>query len=357
MPIARLPDELRSRVVAAIRSLPNVDVAAMRRAYLHGALDNLGLPGMTEFAPVDILNTIQYLDKIGTLEDGRWPVLVLLQHVAELVPPGALGAQVRQLERDVAAHYSERSSPPLAAALPANVELEALVGLDDRLPFSFLERACQIARSVGLLLVHPRSGPPSAGTAWLLTPRHIITNWHVVSCLQPGLAEGAMRELAQTASVRFDFLDDVRVGEATTGLGWVTGDEQLDFAILALREPTSGRTPLRIQRSPALKGHRLNIAQHPLAGPLSFAIRENDFVASPSPALIHYLCDTEPGASGAPVCNDHWEVVALHHASRAVNVQINGRVYSTHNEGILMGPILEKLTPELRASLTEAPQR
>ncbi len=28
---------------------------------------------------------------------------------------------------------------------------------------------------------------------------------------------------------------------------------------------------------------------------------------------VQYLTDTLPGSSGAPVCNEHWQVVALHH--------------------------------------------
>ena len=40
----------------------------------------------------------------------------------------------------------------------------------------------------------------------------------------------------------------------------------------------------------------------------------NFFVRTVNTHFIRYQTDTEEGASGSPVCNDHWEVVALHHA-------------------------------------------
>jgi len=61
--------------------------------------------------------------------------------------------------------------------------------------------------------------------------------------------------------------------------------------------------------------------QHPGGQPKQIAVRDSQIVAlSKEDALaidlenfIHYTTDSEPGSSGAPVFNDQWQVVALHH--------------------------------------------
>lgn len=95
-------------------------------------------------------------------------------------------------------------------------------------------------------------------------------------------------------------------------------DKHLDYAILQLAETSkvADRFSLRIVRQqPQLeRSSRLNIVQHSGGGPLRYAIRNNFFVRNVNTHFIRYQTDTEEGASGSPVCNDNWEVVALHHA-------------------------------------------
>lgn len=349
MPIIALNDQLRKDLQRLLLALPNIDVQSMRRAYLHGAFSDLALPGITEFAAADVMQTIRYLDKVGTLEGGRWPVLMLVDQVVDVLPGGALKAEVEQLRRRIELYYATRAQPEVAAsAVPDTGHLEAIVDEDDRLPYTFVETALSVAKAVAIISVHPRGSSPSSGTCWLLTPEHIITNWHVVACLQPGLGEARMRSNLEGAVVRFDYLDSRRLGEPAGTLSWVCGSETLDFAVLALPSPQASRSPLAVSRARVEKGKKLNVVQHPLGRPLSFAIRENDYVASPSPHLVQYLSDTEPGSSGSPVCDDAWNVVALHHAAREVDVVVKNRHYTLLNEGISMAAILEALPRAVR---------
>jgi endonuclease G len=48
-----------------------------------------------------------------------------------------------------------------------------------------------------------------------------------------------------------------------------------------------------------------------------FAIRENQCVEDRDPDVIWYMSDTAQGSSGAPVLNDSFQVVALHHSGVA----------------------------------------
>lgn len=53
-------------------------------------------------------------------------------------------------------------------------------------------------------------------------------------------------------------------------------------------------------------------------------------VKSIIPPYLLYTIDTMPGSSGAPVFNDLWEVVTLHHAWDPV---------ANHNEGVMVSRI------------------
>ena len=94
-------------------------------------------------------------------------------------------------------------------------------------------------------------------------------------------------------------------------------DSNLDYAILKLKEE-SGRRPLPIcGREVSVKsGERVpvNIIQHPYGGIKKLAIR-NNLAVKTYEMNIAYFTDTDGGSSGSPVCNDAWEVVALHKAS------------------------------------------
>ena len=52
--------------------------------------------------------------------------------------------------------------------------------------------------------------------------------------------------------------------------------------------------------------------------------------------LIQYVTTAAGGSSGSPCFSDDWKVVALHHAQQA-------RAFGSIREGILMGPILERI--------------
>lgn len=251
--------------------------------------------------------------------------------------------------------------------------LERLVGARDIMPVSFLERGLRAARAVcRVRLGDTRGAPPDFGTAFLVAPGVVLTNHHVI------------RDQESAANALFEF--DVEVD-----LNWVerprrvfTGqpralfwtDPMLDVTIVALapvaHEGTPvteyGFLPLMPHSGKAVPGEYVSIIQHPAGGPKQVVVRENQVVRPqeglPGEAFLYYRADTEPGSSGAPVFNDQWDVVAVHHlavqARDASGIPLNrdGRPWSSEqgddaklilmNEGVRISAVFRALREEAR---------
>jgi V8-like Glu-specific endopeptidase len=102
---------------------------------------------------------------------------------------------------------------------------------------------------------------------------------------------------------------------------------------------------------PKLKTNRLihnaslrlavNIVQHPRGDPKRVALR-NNLVSGADETSIRYFTDTDVGSSGSPVCDDRWQVVAIHRgAQRAENVNYKGKGSAYVNFGTQMQAVLD----------------
>jgi len=76
------------------------------------------------------------------------------------------------------------------------------------------------------------------------------------------------------------------------------------------------------------------IIQHPNGGLKQITLTANQVVKVSAPYIL-YTTYTMRGSSGAPVFNDLWQVIAIHHAG----IGPRDRVRSFTNEGILMSSI------------------
>jgi endonuclease G, mitochondrial len=203
---------------------------------------------------------------------------------------------------------------------------ERLIGISDLCSINFLSRGLAAAKSVARIRVRQTSGFGEwYGTGFLAAPGLLLTNHHVLRSMDE----------AALAVVEFDFEHDVHGVESTRRVFNVTPsrlfftDAELDCTFVALA-PRSfegmpldefGHLPLIPQSGKAIDGEWLTMIQHPGGQPKQIAIRDSQVVAlsqedvlSVDPNIfIHYTTDSEPGSSGAPVFNDQWQVVALHH--------------------------------------------
>lgn len=261
---------------------------------------------------------------------------------------------------------------------PAGTELEQIIHRDDLLAYTWLTGAFEAGKAVarltvpryeaGQAIVNPGSGRPVLyrGTGWLIGPQHLITNHHVVNARsesEPDAAEPDLRLQAQHTTVQFDYDCEGAEGE-TAGVeelaAWSVRDAQppLDFAILKLNAPSS-RRPLTL--APSVLAHVIgaifpaNIIQHPQGNPKALGIR-NNLVSSLEPWEVRYFTDTMQGSSGSPVCNDAWQVIALHRATKFLNVALNfqGKTTAWVNRGVRIDRLVEHLkqnTPALWAEI------
>jgi len=217
--------------------------------------------------------------------------------------------------------------PPTASTMFETLafRLEQIVGSNNLRPAFWLEEGAARSRSVCKIDASGidfkgRSGSWS-GTGFLVAPGILCTNHHVLNS----------KDVALRARALFDFsaLPDggVRPVSAfrlrpdllfwTSGVVMADGNGGLDVTFVAVEgDPgaTFGTIPLLRQSFAVAHSDKLNIIQHPAGRLKEVALRDNEIVFQDS-RVVHYRSDTETGSSGAPVFNDGWELVAIHHAS------------------------------------------
>ena len=224
------------------------------------------------------------------------------------------------------------TSLPDPAQLPEVTKHQVIVGRDDMVDFGFLSRALTAGRSVarivmpkfdaGAQVMLPNGQPwVGRGTAWIIAPQLVITNWHVIndrSDGEPDADEGDFQQQAKGSTVEFDF-DEVTADKKIVDVdALIHASKALDYAILRLAsEP--GRAPIALNadrvKMTATSYLAVNIIQHPRGEPKRIAFRNNLLTAADE-LLMRYFTDTDFGSSGSPVCDDNWRVVALHRGSK-----------------------------------------
>lgn len=200
------------------------------------------------------------------------------------------------------------------------LELEGIIDQDDSVWLSFFSRGLTASRAVGRVVRAPKHQPVTpVGTGVLISARLLLTNNHVVP--DPDEATGMCVELG------YEFNDDGKERRFDTcqldpAACWFT-DEELDFTVVAVTDLRGkapgekyGAVPLIEQTGKVLKGETLNVIHHPGGDRKRVSIRENRMVAEDE-LWLRYTSDTRAGSSGAPVFNDQWEMVALHHGGVA----------------------------------------
>ena len=202
---------------------------------------------------------------------------------------------------------------------------ERILGRSDLNSINFLDRGRRAAAAVCRIKLPVDGGGTNFGTGFIAGARLLITNNHVL----------ASREEASQAEAEFDYEHDldgilresVQFNLNPDDIFYTNVDLDVTFvAIVPFAENGTpleryGRLPLLPVSGKAVPGEWVSIIQHPGSQPKQIAIRSSEILeldAKKVPGVnfenfIHYSTDTEPGSSGAPVFNDQWQVVAIHH--------------------------------------------
>ena len=213
--------------------------------------------------------------------------------------------------------------PPVAGAEPSPpspdlIGLERLIGVSNFIDARFLQVGVAVARTVARIVVKEASGLIlEYGTGFLVAPRLLLTNHHVLET--PAQAAASAAEFGYEQDLTGRVQVGTRFGFDPATL-FVT-DPALDYTLVAVQPNNEdgatldglGWSRLVGQEGKAIKGEFVNIIQHPGGQPKALALRDNQLV-DVLERFVHYHTDTAPGSSGAPVYNDQWEVIALHHS-------------------------------------------
>ncbi|TYO64126.1 hypothetical protein FXV83_23965 [Bradyrhizobium hipponense] len=230
----------------------------------------------------------------------------------------------------------------------------------DFVDVAFFERGRRAARAVARIIT---TDGAAVGTGFLISPHLLMTNNHVIGSTQD--AAGLLAEFDYERDINGVMLQATRFAFDTKACFLTNDQDNLDYTVLALGRRVTGTKELAsfgyIPVSSARNKHQLgdfvNILQHPDGRPKEAVVRENQLVARTGTTLA-YVADTEPGASGSPVCNVLWALVALHHwgsPHRELTDESGKEIAKTVNEGIRASSIYTDMST-LRSTLDPSAQ-
>ena len=302
------------------------------------------------------------LNDVVRLEDNSVPLSQFLQNGAtQLRLMGRTEAETFEgIANRIGNKVQGLGTLPEPLTLPEITKNEAIIHQDDMVRFDFLAGGIAVGHSVARLFV-PRYQDGAQvfiehnrpwlmkGTGWMIGPRLLVTNHHVVNAREDGEPDASstdfLRQGAETI-VDFDYDDDKAQPRIIQASKVEFANKQLDYAILGLAEDSQCAT-LTLSLAPfkftAATYLPVNIIQYPRGGPKKVAMR-NNLVSGGDAETIRYFTDTDFGSSGAPVCDDTWKVIALHRGARYTKgVKFQGKETAYVNFGTQISTVLGDL--------------
>lgn len=209
----------------------------------------------------------------------------------------------------------------------SGIDLERIIQGNELLPVNYLSRGVLAADAVCRISVSEEIGGSGKwGTGFMITPDLLLTNHHVISSIQE--AERSTIEFRHERGSDGRFRDSQHFSLDPDATFKTSATEQLDYTIVAVKPSSDDGTTsitefgfLRLASSThkISQNEFVSIIQHPDGKEKHVSLRENRVLKIGAAAgdreniFLWYATDTAPGASGAPVFNDQWQVVALHH--------------------------------------------
>jgi endonuclease G len=235
--------------------------------------------------------------------------------------------------------------------VPAENSIEKIIGARSNLKrLAWLGRGLEVGRGVCRIYI---SG--NLATGFLIAPGLLVTNNHVIPDEETAAGKDVQIQFNYEETMKGDILP-VQSYKLDTSVFVTSPVDKLDCTICGI--DTSSGPPLSQwafleleTRRKAEVGEHVTIIQHPAGGVKQIAIAANQ-VVNIFEQRIHYTTDTMPGSSGSPVFDDHWKVIAIHHAGGDLTASERGdRIFA--NEGIAIFDIAA--APEFKPYMRPAP--
>jgi len=203
---------------------------------------------------------------------------------------------------------------------PTNFAYERAIGKNDAVYSNFVDLLCEAKRKVGRIVVKRGAEHLGYATGFMISPNLLITNWHVFPD----------KDSVDDSVVQFDYELDmegnpkVPITFKLDAKKFFYAFQALDYCLLGVEvnDITNAHTinemgfiylDPTIGKLGNLGEEVLNIVHHPGGEHKQLSIRENTFTKITA-TTIWYKSDTAQGSSGAPVFNDQWQLVGLHHS-------------------------------------------
>ena len=196
---------------------------------------------------------------------------------------------------------------------------ERVIKGDDTLDANYLEKGLRASKAVCRINIVSQEGDEGFGTGFLIAPNILITNNHVLPDKNYATYSYAEFDYEKGAN---DLPLPVKVFRFNAAQLFYT-NEELDYTIVWVESIATdglgqlgefGFLKLNSNLGKTKEGNYVSIIQHPDGKMKKVALRANQVTNLSMPKFIRYVTDTKSGSSGAPVFNDKWEAVAVHHA-------------------------------------------
>ncbi len=211
--------------------------------------------------------------------------------------------------------------PPYAARilemdkedLPQVSGLERILsdpGVD--LPVSYFERLLEVSRAVGMIR---GDSPQFSSTGFLVGDGLVVTANHAIPDEATAADAVIVMDLETSASGQEKTPQEFRLDPDRL----CVFVPDLDLTVVAAARRSAGGAAIgdygRIggAATSVRAGDRINLVHHPMGGRKRIAIREGRVLMAEETRLF-YEAATSPGSGGAPVLNDSFGIVAMHHA-------------------------------------------
>jgi V8-like Glu-specific endopeptidase len=280
---------------------------------------------------------------------------------------------VRGTEEEMRARVADlarQGAVPVEAMVEVAQSAEPAVGLERiinassaRRPANWAARAARAAATVCRIRTQQDRDVGIIGTGFLVSPDLLLTAGHLL----PDVAAAGAAVAEFTVDTDSDGAESLPqpVRYLLDPAGQFVTSQELDFTIVLVGAGPDRQSPgerfgwnrLSGQPGKILTGEPVNLIDFPAGSDKQIQVGGSSRLLTASDPVLQYLVDSVPGSSGAPVFNDQWDVVAMHHASRP-SPDVGGERPTWRGEGIAIHAILDhlaRLTPNrfLRALLAE----